>query len=55
MNSAEFNIHGLMANGQGAIHLAAKFNNKEVMDALTNKGVSIALLDVYGNTPMHIA
>ncbi len=55
MNSPEFNIHGLMDSGQGAIHLACKFNNKDILDTLTNKGVSITLLDSNGNTPIHIA
>ena len=56
MNNAEFNIHGLMANcGHGALHLACRFNNKEVLDALTNKGVSIFLLDSVGNTALHYA
>ncbi len=56
MNSSEFNIHGLMANsGHGAVHIACRFNNKEVLDALTNKGVSIDLLDSTGNTALHYA
>ena len=55
MESPEFNIRGLMDSGTGAIHLAARFNNKDVLDSLTNKGVSIHLLDTQGCTPLHYA
>ena len=53
INSAckDFDVTINSESGFGALHVACKFNNKEMVNEITQWGVSIEFLDRQGNTP----
>lgn len=57
INSAckDFDVRTNADCGYGALHVACKYNNREMVDEITRRGVSVEFLDKSGNTPLHYA
>ena len=57
INSAckDFDVTTISESGFGALHVACKYNNRQMVNEIMQRGVSIDFLDRQGNTPLHYA